>query len=121
TIGDLDRLVTGPNAPAALDRVAKNPRVQEVLGRGANKTSVKLGREGLQVDVRALDHDAFGAGMQYFTGSKEHNVALRQRAIRMGLKLSEYGLFRAEDDSRLAGDTEEGVYQALGLDWIPPE
>src|SRR5580698_6751389 len=121
TIGDLDLLVTGPNAAAALDRVAANPRVHEVLGRGANKTSVKLGREGLQVDVRALEHASFGAAMQYFTGSKEHNVALRQRAIRMGLKLSEYGLYRAEDDVRVAGETEEEVYRALGLDWIPPE
>jgi DNA polymerase (family 10) len=121
TIGDLDLLVTGPNAAAALDRVASNPKVYEILGRGANKTSVKLGREGLQVDVRALDHDSFGAAMQYFTGSKEHNVALRQRAIRMGYKLSEYGLFRIEDDSRVAGDSEEGIYEALRLDWIPPE
>ncbi len=121
TIGDLDLLVTGPNAAAALDRVAANPRVHEVLGRGANKTSVKLGREGLQVDVRALEHANFGAAMQYFTGSKEHNVALRQRAVRMGLKLSEYGLFRAEDDVRVAGETEEEVYRVLGLDWIPPE
>jgi len=121
TIGDLDLLVTGPNAAAALDRVAANPKVREVLGRGVNKTSVKLGREGLQVDVRALEHASFGAAMQYFTGSKEHNVALRQRAIRMGLKLSEYGLFRAEDDVRVAGETEEEVYRTLGLDWIPPE
>jgi len=121
TIGDLDLLVTGPNAVAVLDRVATHPKVQEVLARGANKTSVKLGREGLQVDVRALDHETFGAAMQYFTGSKEHNVALRQRAVRMGFKLSEYGLFRAEDDTRVAGATEEGIYQTLGLDWIPPE
>ncbi len=121
TVGDLDLLITGPNAAAALDRVAANPRVQEVLGRGVNKTSVRIGREGLQVDVRALEHDSFGAAMQYFTGSREHNVALRQRAIRMGLKLSEYGLFRAEDESRVAGETEQGVYAALGLDWIPPE
>jgi DNA polymerase (family X) len=121
TIGDLDLLVTGPNAAAALDRIAAHPRVHEVLGRGANKTSVKFGREGLQVDVRALEHATFGAAMQYFTGSKEHNVALRQRAIRMGFKLSEYGLFRAEDDVRVAGENEEEVYHALGLDWIPPE
>jgi len=121
TIGDLDLLVTGPNAAAALDRMAANPRVHEILGRGVNKTSVKLGREGLQVDVRALEHATFGAAMQYFTGSKEHNVALRQRAIRMGFKLSEYGLFRADDDTRVAGETEEEVYRALGLDWIPPE
>ncbi|MDE3196634.1 MAG: DNA polymerase/3'-5' exonuclease PolX [Acidobacteriota bacterium] len=121
TIGDLDLLVTGPNAAAVLERVASHPKVHEVLARGANKTSVKFGREGLQVDVRALDHDTFGAAMQYFTGSKEHNVALRQRAIRMGYKLSEYGLFRAEDDSRAAGATEEEIYRTLGLDWIPPE
>ncbi len=121
TIGDLDLLVTGPNAVAALERVATHPKVQDILGRGANKTSVKIGREGLQVDVRALEHESFGAAMQYFTGSKEHNVALRQRAIRMGYKLSEYGLFRIEDNTRAAGETEEGIYQALGLDWIPPE
>ncbi|MDP9053128.1 MAG: PHP domain-containing protein, partial [Acidobacteriota bacterium] len=121
TIGDLDLLVTGPNAAAALDRMATHPRAYEVLGRGPNKTSVKLGREGLQVDVRALEHASFGAAMQYFTGSKEHNVALRQRAIRMGFRLSEYGLFRAEDDVRVAGETEEEIYRILGLDWIPPE
>ncbi len=121
TIGDLDILVTGPNATAALEAVATNPRVHEVLARGANKTSVKLGREGLQVDVRTLDHATFGAAMQYFTGSKEHNVNLRQRAVRMGYKLSEYGLFRIDDDTRVAGETEEGIYAALGLDWIPPE
>ena len=121
TIGDLDLLVTGSNAAAALERVATHPKVYEVLVRGVNKTSVKFGRDGLQVDIRALEHGTFGAAMQYFTGSKEHNVALRQRAVRMGYKLSEYGLFRMTDDSRVAGDTEEGVYGALGLDWIPPE
>lgn len=121
TIGDLDILVTGPNATSALEAVATYPRVHEVLARGANKTSVRLGREGLQVDVRTLDHDTFGAAMQYFTGSREHNVNLRQRAIRMGYKLSEYGLFRMDDDTRVAGATEEGIYEALGLDWIPPE
>jgi DNA polymerase (family X) len=121
TIGDVDLLVTGPNAAAVLERVAAYPRVNEVLGRGMNKTSVRVGREGLQIDVRALEHESFGAAMQYFTGSKEHNVALRQRALRMGLTLNEYGLFRVDDNTRVAGETEEGVYQALGLDWIPPE
>lgn len=121
TIGDLDLLVTGPGAVQALERVAVFPRVTDVLGRGQNKTSVKIGRPGLQVDVRALGKESFGAAMQYFTGSKEHNVALRQRAIRMGYKLSEYGVFRVEDDSRVAGETEEDVYKVLGLDWIPPE
>jgi DNA polymerase (family 10) len=73
------------------------------------------------VDVRALDRGSFGAALQYFTGSKEHNVALRQRAVRMGFKLSEYGLFRIDTDEKVAGETEEGVYKALGLAWIPPE
>jgi len=121
TVGDVDLLVTGPDAAAALDRFMAYPEVVEVLGRGENKASAKLGREGLQVDVRALPRENFGAAMQYFTGSKEHNVALRARAVRMGLKLSEYGLFRAQDETRVAGETEAGVYQALGLAWIPPE
>jgi DNA polymerase (family 10) len=121
TVGDLDLLVTGPNAEAVLPRFTALPRVEEVLGHGENKASAKVGREGLQVDVRALLPESFGAAMQYFTGSKDHNVAIRTRAVRMGLKLSEYGLFRVEDDSRVAGDTEAGVYEALGLPWIPPE
>jgi DNA polymerase (family 10) len=75
----------------------------------------------MQVDVRALAPDSFGAAMQYFTGSKDHNVAIRTRAVRMGLKLSEYGLFRIEDDVKIAGESEAGVYEALGLPWIPPE
>ncbi len=121
TIGDLDLIITGPEATAGLERVADYPRVHEILGRGPNKTSVKLGREGFQVDVRALPRESTGAALQYFTGSKEHNVAVRIRAVRQGLKLSEYGLFRAEDESRVAGETEEEVYAALGLQWIAPE
>ncbi|HKX00627.1 MAG TPA: DNA polymerase/3'-5' exonuclease PolX [Bryobacteraceae bacterium] len=121
TVGDLDILVTGPNAEAALERFIAFPRVHEVLGRGPNKASAKIGREGLQVDVRALPRESYGAAMQYFTGSKEHNVAVRTRAVKMGYKLSEYGLFRAEDEARVAGETEEEVYKALGLAWIPPE
>ena len=121
TIGDLDLLVTGPAATAALDRFVAFPRVQEVLAHGDNKASARVGLEGLQVDVRALPPESFGAAMQYFTGSKDHNVAIRMRAVRMGLKLSEYGLFRIEDDSRVAGATEADVYEALGMPWIPPE
>lgn len=121
TVGDLDLLVTGPSAAAALDRFVAYPRVHEVLGHGENKASARVGMEGLQVDVRALHPDSFGAAMQYFTGSKDHNVAIRTRAVRMGLKLSEYGLFRIEDDTKVAGATEAGVYEALGLPWIPPE
>jgi DNA polymerase (family 10) len=121
TVGDLDLLVTGPAANAALDRFVTYPRVEEVLGRGENKASARVGREGLQVDVRALAPANFGAALQYFTGSKDHNVAIRTRAVKMGLKLSEYGLVRAEGDIRVAGETEAGVYEALGLPWIPPE
>lgn len=121
TVGDLDLMVTGPAATAALDRFLAYPRVEEVLARGDNKASAKVGAEGLQVDVRALPPDTFGAAMQYFTGSKDHNVAIRTRAVRMGLRLSEYGLFRVEDESKVAGATEAGVYEAIGLPWIPPE
>jgi DNA polymerase (family 10) len=121
TVGDLDLLVTGPAANAALERFVAYPRVEEVLGRGENKASAKVGREGLQVDVRALPPGSFGAALQYFTGSKDHNVAIRTRAVKMGLKLSEYGLFRVEGDVKVAGETEAGVYEALGLPWIPPE
>jgi len=121
TVGDLDLLVTGPDATAALEIFVKYPRVEEVLGRGENKASAKVGREGLQVDVRTLSPESFGAALQYFTGSKDHNVAIRTRAVKMGLKLSEYGLFRVEDDVKVAGETEAGVYEAIGLPWIPPE
>jgi DNA polymerase (family 10) len=121
TVGDLDLLVTGPDATAALDRFIAYSRVEEVLGRGENKASAKVGREGLQVDVRALPPASFGAALQYFTGSKDHNVSLRTRAVRMGFKLSEYGLFCSDNDARVAGETEAGIYEALGLPWIPPE
>jgi len=121
TVGDLDLLVTGPAAGAVLDRFIAFPKVGEVLGRGENKASARVGHQGLQVDVRALPRESFGAGLQYFTGSKEHNVALRSRAVRMGFKLSEYGLFRSDDESLVCSETEEQIYEALGLRWIPPE
>ena len=121
TIGDIDLLATGPGAAAALDRFVQHPRVSEVLGKGANKASVKFGLEGIQVDLRALPSESYGAALQYFTGSKEHNVSLRTRAIRMGLSLNEYGLFRIDGEVRIAGHTEEQIYEALALGWIPPE
>lgn len=121
TVGDLDLLVTGEHAAAALDRFVAHPRVHEVLGHGPNKASARWGLEGLQVDVRAVPAESFGAAMQYFTGSKEHNVALRQRAQRLGLTLNEYGLFRIETGERVAGATEKEIYRALGLKCIPPE
>jgi DNA polymerase (family 10) len=121
TIGDLDLLVTGPNATAALQHIVNHPKSQEVLGQGENKASVTFGVERLQVDVRALPHESFGAAMQYFTGSKEHNVMLRTQAIKQGLTLNEYGLFTLMDNRRVAGETEEEIYQKLGYAWIPPE
>lgn len=121
TIGDLDILVTGPGAAEALNRIVTHPATQELLGQGANKASVTFGMERLQVDVRALPHESFGAAMQYFTGSKEHNVALRTNAIKQGLTLNEYGLFTIESNQRVAGETENEVYERLGYAWIPPE
>ncbi|MBI3210773.1 MAG: DNA polymerase/3'-5' exonuclease PolX [Candidatus Solibacter usitatus] len=121
TVGDVDLLVTGDGTDAVLDAFVKHPKVTEILVRGENKASAKIGLEGLQVDVRALPRESYGAALQYFTGSKEHNVTLRSRALKLGLTLNEYGLFRVSDNSRVAGETEEEIYAALGLDWIPPE
>jgi len=96
------------------------PRVERVLGQGDTKSSIRI-VGGYQADLRLVPSDSRGAAMQYFTGSKAHNVALRDRAIQHGFKLNEYGLFKVDDDSRVAGDTEEGIYDALGMEWVPPE
>src|SRR5262249_33535741 len=100
--------------------IVELPGILEVLAKGENKVSFKL-RGGMQVDVRLLPPESFGAALQYFTGSKNHNVSLRQRALRMGYTLSEYGLARVDDNKRVAGKTEEEVYKKLGLPLIPPE
>jgi DNA polymerase (family 10) len=121
TVGDLDLLVTGPAPEAALERFLTHPRVHEVLARGANKASAKVGLQEIQVDVRALPKESYGAALQYFTGSKDHNIALRSRCLKMGYTLSEYGLFRLEGNEKVAGESEEEVYAKLGLAWIPPE
>jgi DNA polymerase (family 10) len=121
TVGDLDLLVTGPGAAEALEKFVVHPRVHEVLGKGPNKASIKFGLEGLQVDLRALATESYGAALLYFTGSKEHNIVLRSRAQKMGLTLNEYALARLDDESPVASTTEEDIYKVLGLDWIPPE
>ena len=121
TIGDLDLLVTGPGAAQALDRFVQHPKAHSVLGKGPNKASIQYGLDGIQVDLRALAHESYGAAMQYFTGSKEHNILVRSRALKLGLTLNEYGLFKLDTEERVAGETEEEVYAALGLAWIPPE
>ena len=125
TVGDLDILITGPccadeRLEPLLDRILTFPGISEVLARGGNKVSFRL-RGGMQVDVRTLKPESFGAALQYFTGSKTHNVSIRQRALKMGYTLSEYALTRVADGSHVASATEEEVYAALKLDYIPPE
>lgn len=120
TIGDIDVLVTCDSPPSAIDAFVKYSGVRSVLAQGETRVSVVLSR-GLQADLRVLDDDSFGAALQYFTGSKEHNVALRERAKRMGYKVSEYGLFRISDEKKIAGREEEEIYRLLGLQFIPPE
>jgi DNA polymerase (family 10) len=119
TCGDLDILAVGGSSEL-MDEFVAHPKVQRVLGHGSTKSSVLL-QGGFQADLRLVPVESRGAAMQYFTGSKSHNIAVRDRAIQRGLKLNEYGLFRLEDDARIAGETEEGIYEALGLDWIAPE
>ncbi len=121
TVGDVDLLTLCAEPHPVLEHFVKHPRVTEVLARGGNKASVKVGLEGLQVDLRALPRESYGAAMQYFTGSKVHNVALRTRAVKMGLTLNEYGLFKLDTEERVAGATEEEIYKKLKLDWVPPE
>ena len=126
TVGDLDVLITGPacdddtKRAALIDEVSRFPGVNQILAKGGNKISFKL-RSGLQVDVRTLSPNSYGAGLQYFTGSKNHGVALRQRALKMGLTLNEYSLSRIDNEEWVASKTEEDIYHALKLDWIPPE
>ncbi len=121
TIGDLDILVSAEasHAPSILDAFATMPEVSEVLGKGDTKTSVVLDN-GMQADLRVVPRASFGAALQYFTGSKDHNVAMRTIAVKRGLKVSEYGVFDADGKS-LAGEDEAGVYEAIGLRWMAPE
>jgi DNA polymerase (family 10) len=118
TVGDLDLLVTAADAAPVMEALVSHPAVEKVLARGETKTSVEL-ENGMQVDLRLVEPDAYGAALLYFTGSKEHNIQLRTEAKAAGFKTSEYGLFRGEE--RVAGRTEEEVYAALGMGWIPPE
>lgn len=119
TIGDIDILVASRQPEEVAREFTRLPIVREVLATGPTRPSI-LTRDGLQVDLRIVEPDDYGSALQYFTGSKEHNIALRGLALERGWKLSEYGLFD-QDGKRLAGRTEEDIYQALALDWIPPE
>ena len=126
TVGDLDVLVTGKaceteeSRQAVMDHILKFPGLTDVIARGDNKISFHM-RNHLQVDVRLLAAESFGAALQYFTGSKTHNIALRQRALKMGLTLNEYGLAKLEGEKIVASKTEEDIYGKLKLDYIPPE
>ena len=119
TCGDLDILAAG-GPPSLMDAFTAYRQVQRVLARGDTKSSILLW-DGFQADLRLVPRDSLGAAQQYFTGSKAHNIALRDRAIQRRLKLNEYGLFRVDDDVKIAGETEEGIYEALGLALVPPE
>jgi DNA polymerase (family X) len=118
TVGDLDVLATAADSSAAMDALAAHPLVEKVLARGDTKQRVRL-RSGLELDLRVVPEDSYGAALQYFTGSKPHNIVMRRRAQERGLKINEYGVFRGE--KAVAGRTEEELYQAVDLPWIPPE
>ncbi|HLM91998.1 MAG TPA: helix-hairpin-helix domain-containing protein [Thermoplasmata archaeon] len=118
TVGDLDVLVTSRDPSRAFEVFSALPEVREVRLRGSTKETVVL-TNGLQVDLRVVEPESFGAALQYFTGSKDHNVLVRTLAKEAGLRVNEYGVYRGEE--RIAGATEEDVYAALGLAWIPPE
>jgi DNA polymerase (family 10) len=122
TVGDLDILVAAASSRAAMESFAGFEMVGEVLARGETKASVRL-TNGLQMDLRVVPEESFGAALHYFTGSKLHNVAIRDRAKRMGLKVNEYGVFRERkgQEQRIDGADEEEVFRAVKLPWIPPE
>ncbi len=118
TIGDIDYLVTANDPKQVIDFFVKMPEVEEILGMGQAKAFVKLA-SGIDADLLVVPEESWGAALQYFTGSKEHSVQLRKIAISKGLRLNEWGIFKG--DRRIAGATEEEVYNTLGLQWIPPE
>ncbi len=119
SIGDIDILAVSENGEALMKAFTAQPDVRDVIMQGHTKSTVLLG-SGFQVDLRAVKKESFGAALQYFTGSKAHNIAMRERAVKMGLKINEYGVFDKEKKS-IAGATEEDVYRAVGLPFIRPE
>ena len=119
TCGDLDILAAGA-PPSIMDAFTGYPLVERILAHGDTKSSVRLWG-GFQADLRTVPRESLGAAQQYFTGSKAHNIVLRDRAIQRGMKLNEYGLYKVDDDTRIAGEDEAGIYEALGLAYVPPE
>jgi DNA polymerase (family 10) len=120
TIKDIDILATSGIPAKVMNLFAHLPMVKEVLMRGPTKSSVLI-TEGIQVDLRVVEKDSFGAALAYFTGSKAHNIRIREMAVKAGLKINEYGIFREKDSARLGGKDERDVYRLLGLPYIPPE
>src|SRR3989344_5120875 len=118
TIGDCDILVVSKEPKKVMDFFVSLPDIEKVWGKGGTKASVHM-KDGFDMDLRVVPRESYGSALQYFTGSKEHNIITRKIAIDKGLKLSEYGLFKGK--KMIAGDSEEGIYRALGLAWIPPE
>ena len=119
TIGDLDILATGKESAPIMERFVRHEEVGEILSEGPTRSTIRL-KSGLQVDLRVVPEESFGAALHYFTGSKAHNIAVRGRAVERGLKINEYGVF-FKDEERIAGRTEEEVYGAVGLPYIQPE
>ncbi|MCG2720507.1 MAG: helix-hairpin-helix domain-containing protein, partial [Thermodesulfovibrionales bacterium] len=120
TIKDIDILATSKDPKSVMNTFVHLPQVKDILMHGPTKSSVII-QEGLQVDLRVVEEESFGAALAYFTGSKAHNIRLREMAVRSGLKINEYGIFREKDNRKLGGAKEEEVYKKLGLPYIPPE
>ena len=120
TVNDIDILATSRDPGKVIDAFINLPHVSRVLMQGPTKSSI-IADDGIQVDLRVVEADSFGAALQYFTGSKQHNIELREMAVRAGLKINEYGVFKEPDGKKIAGRTETEVYRALGLPFIPPE
>lgn len=120
TIKDIDILVTSPAPQKVMRAFVHLPQVKEIVLQGPTKSSVII-QEGLQVDLRVVAKESYGSALAYFTGSKAHNIRLRERAVKMGLKINEYGIFREKDNVRLGGEEEEDTYRILELPFVPPE
>jgi DNA polymerase (family 10) len=120
TIGDVDILITSSNPKKVMDFFVQMKGVKDILAKGITKSSVKF-KKGMQVDLRIIDADRFGAALLYFTGSKQHNIKLRKIAIKKGMKLSEYGVFDKKTDKLLASKTEKDCYKKLGLKYVKPK
>ncbi|MEO1619152.1 MAG: DNA polymerase/3'-5' exonuclease PolX [Planctomycetota bacterium] len=120
TVGDLDLLVVARDRARVMDHLEAFPQRTQTIGRGETKLSIRVGK-AFQVDLRLVETHQFGAALQYFTGSRAHNIRTRRIAKENGLKINEYGVFQLDDESQIAGATEQDVYAAIGLPWISPE